>query len=80
MINQKFLKWQCRRGMRELDELLLDYLEHHYGQTDESEKAAFCALLELSNPQLIAYLLRHEKPAAEPLARVVECILNRTQA
>ena len=66
--------------MRELDELLLYYLEHRYGQTDESEKAAFCALLELSNSQLIAYLLRHEKPAAGSLARVVECILNRTPA
>jgi len=72
------MRWQCRRGMRELDELLLDYLDRHYSTTSETEKEAFRALLELSNRELIRYLLHKEKPAAEPLARVVKCILNRT--
>ena len=74
------LRWQCRRGMRELDELLLDYLDHRYGASAKHEKEAFCALLALSNPELTGYLLQHEKPAVETIAHVVECILNRSPA
>ena len=74
------LKWQCRRGMRELDELLLSYLTDQYPETGEDDKQAFRALLELSDSTLIEYLLQRVKPASEPIARVVDSILNRTSA
>jgi antitoxin CptB len=71
------LKWQCRRGMRELDELLLKYLEQRYELAPDSEKAAFCALLELPDPELLGYLLQQEVPAPE-VGIVVDYILKRT--
>ena len=74
------LKWQCRRGMRELDELLLSYLTDQYPETGEDDKQAFRALLELSDPSLIEYLLQRVKPDSEPIARVVNNILNRNSA
>ena len=79
-MQQSRLRWQCRRGMRELDELLLDYLNQHYAAADDQDKEAFRALLELSDPELIGYLLQCVKPAAESLARVVDRILNRSPA
>jgi antitoxin CptB len=63
--------------MRELDDLLLAYLEHRYGAAPEEDKQAFRSLLELSDPELLGYLLHKDKPAAE-LKRVVEHILDRT--
>ena len=51
------LRWQCKRGMRELDELLTRYLGSTYERAAETEKAAFRELLELPNPALIGYLL-----------------------
>ncbi len=71
------LRWQCRRGMRELDELLVAYLEQRYEQAPAQEKAAFRALLELSDPQLMGYFLQNENPAAG-LDIVVDTILNRS--
>ncbi len=71
------LRWQCRRGMRELDVLLVAYLERRYEQAPDEEKAAFQSLLGLSDPELMSYLLQHQPPAAE-LASVVDAILNRT--
>ncbi len=71
------LRWQCRRGMRELDELLIEYLERRYEHAPTDEKAAFRALLELSDPEMMGYLLQNEKPAAD-LSVVVDVILNRT--
>ncbi len=73
------LRWQCRRGMRELDELLLGYLEHHYEQAAGTEKVAFRSLLALSDPELVGYLLHKQIPAAD-FDLVIEHILDRTDA
>ncbi len=51
------LKWQCRRGMRELDVLLEAYLEGPYRQATAERQAAFRALLEFSNRELLSCLL-----------------------
>jgi antitoxin CptB len=59
------IRWQCRRGMRELDELLLQYLENGHEQADAAEKSAFQTLLALSDPELISYLLQQQEPPLE---------------
>ena len=59
------LRWQCRRGMRELDELLLTYLDHQYSAAGDAEKAAFHTLLALPDPELISYLLQQQSNPAE---------------
>ena len=68
------LKWQCRRGMRELDVLLSAWLDRHYAQADEDDKAAFRALLSLPDPELAGYLLHGVTPDAEETASVVRQI------
>jgi len=78
MSEQSRLKWQCRRGMRELDELLLRYLENCYGTDSEADKAAFREVLELADPDLNGYLLQRQQPTSESIARVIDRILSRT--
>ncbi len=51
------LKWQCRRGMLELDLLLEQYLDTRYHLASESEKATFLELLTLEDDVLLAVLL-----------------------
>ncbi len=70
------LRWQCRRGMRELDELLIRYLESRYPVASVDEKAAFQALLELPDPELNGYLLQRQSPSSESVAGVIKIILN----
>jgi succinate dehydrogenase flavin-adding protein (antitoxin of CptAB toxin-antitoxin module) len=65
--------------MRELDELLLLYLEDRYSMADEQEKAAFREVLALSDPELNAYLLQRHKPESEPIADVIQRILSQSQ-
>ena len=72
------LKWQCRRGMRELDTLLLAYLERCYERATEDDKRAFQALLALPDPELVSYLLNKQTPAAE-LQDVVKHILEQPE-
>ena len=78
MTEESRLRWQCRRGMRELDELLLRYLETRYAAATAAEKSALEAVLALSDPPLNGYLLQRQTPLSEPIARVVEHILSGT--
>lgn len=66
--------------MRELDELLLGYLEARYPSADDDEKAAFQAVLELPDPELNGYLLQRQTPSSESVSGVIKIILNMPHA
>lgn len=70
------LRWQCRRGMRELDDLLMTWLDERYDSADATQKQAFEALLALPDPQIAAYLLQKESPESRSLGLIVEQILR----
>ena len=74
------LRWQCRRGMKELDQLLTGYLDEGYDAAPEDDKASFRALLELSDPELVGYLLQRKEPGSEIIARGIDIILGRNRA
>ena len=57
MITLAKLRWQCRRGTKELDFLLLRYVDLEYALADTQEKALFMQLLALEDDQLISLLL-----------------------
>ena len=62
-VTPSMLRWQCRRGMRELDVVLERYLQQRYASAPLAEQKAFESLLDLPDPQLFAYLMRRETPA-----------------
>lgn len=68
------IRWQCRRGMRELDVLLERYLHRDYPLAGESERAAFRALLERQDSELNALLFGRLEAEDEALADVLERI------
>ena len=45
------LRWRCRRGMRELDVLLVRYLDRDFAGASSRERDAFRALLDLPDPE-----------------------------
>jgi len=73
-LEQSRLRWQCRRGMRELDVLLTRFLDTHYESSSEADKASFRRLLELSDPELVRYILGGEAPDDERFAGIVRRI------
>ena len=66
--------------MRELDELLIRYLESRYPSADDEEKAAFQAVLALPDPDLNGYLLQRQVPSSKSIAGVIEHILSQPHA
>ncbi len=65
------LRWRCRRGMRELDQLLTRYLDQDYGPASAQERDAFARLLELPDPDVFGYLVGRTTPDEEILRNVV---------
>ena len=59
------LRWRCRRGMKELDVLFEQYLERHYPQADETERAAFDTVVAMDDPDIYAICLRRMPPPDE---------------
>jgi len=74
MSEQARLRWLCRRGTRELDLLLMRFLDERWSDEPEDVRAAFGRLLELQDPDLYA-LLTGRAAATDPgIALVVERI------
>ncbi|MGR9073958.1 MAG: FAD assembly factor SdhE [Gammaproteobacteria bacterium] len=74
------LKWRCRRGMLELDRILLRYLEYAYSEADSKERMLFASLLELQDMELLNYFLGYESPDSRELAELVKKIQSISRA
>jgi antitoxin CptB len=68
------LKWQCKRGIKELDLLLQRYMETGYLTADDEETALFIKLLELEDDELLAVLMGELEVEAGELKFLVEKI------
>ena len=67
------LRWRCRRGMKELDVLLVRYLDRYFCSASSPEQDAFRRLLETQDTILHAYCLGSERPPPE-FAALIERI------
>lgn len=67
------LRWQCRRGMLELDVILNRFLDHHYLGMPATSQAEFVALLKEPDPDLFAWLMGYEpaKPELEAIVKII---------
>jgi len=68
------LAWQCRRGMRELDELLSAFLAQGYARLDAGGQATFDALLAYPDAVLLELLMGRMAPADKDTADIVRAI------
>ncbi len=70
------LRWQCRRGMLEVDLLLNRFLQTGYAQLTDEDKRRFVSLLEYPDQVLLAWLMGRERPVDGGVAHVVDRIRN----
>lgn len=74
------LRWQCRRGMRELDLLLLQFLDTGYAALDAGAAQSFARLLECPDALLLEWLLGRQIPSDKDVADVVQRIRRSAAA
>ncbi len=73
------LRWQCRRGIKELDNLLVNFLEQHYATASELEQRLFSdILLKLEDDLLYGYFFTSQQPTQANLKQLVQKIRTTT--
>jgi antitoxin CptB len=71
------LRWQCRRGMLELDLLLEPFLDSGYGSLAERDQWLFVELLGLPDQILLEWLVGHTCPENKEVMRLVATVRDR---
>jgi len=66
------LRWQCRRGMLELDLMLESFVEKRYADLPVKTKKAFHQLLKCQDQILLDYLMGQDVPNDKDVADVAK--------
>ncbi|WP_159015938.1 succinate dehydrogenase assembly factor 2 [Cognatiluteimonas profundi] len=66
------LRWRCRRGMRELDQLLTRWLDREWASASDAERGVFLRLLDCEDDRLWRWFLGHETPSDAELDSLVQ--------
>lgn len=73
------LRWRCRRGMLELDLLLLPFFDEVFSELTADEQAVFVRLLEQDDPDLLQWFSQKGRSLDPELQGMVDRILKRVQ-
>lgn len=68
------LRWRCRRGMLELDSMLLSFLEHAYDDLNDQEQSLFLQLLDYKDQTLLECLTGQQIPTDRDVHELIQRI------
>ncbi len=73
------LFWHSRRGMLELDVLLVPFLKEAYLNLDSDDQTRYEKLLECEDTDLFQWFMQKSVPTDPDHARMVKLIVDRVQ-
>ena len=68
------LRWRCRRGMRELDQLFGRYLGREWKQASDADRGVFLQLLESEDDKLWSWFMGYEQCPDDARASLIQRI------
>ena len=68
------LLWRCRRGIKEMDIVLQDFIKDSYDELNNENKSAFSKLLEEQDLDILNWLLGKDKPEDKTLIEIIKKI------
>lgn len=71
------LRWQCRRGMLELDAILQPFFERYFLDLSKEQQAEFERLLTSSDQDLFAWFIDSTKPDDPKLVALIQEIKSK---
>lgn len=74
VLELKRIRWRCRRGMRELDQLFGRYLDRAWAVASEAERGTFLRLLDCEDDKLWRWFMGYEQCPDDALASLVQRI------
>ena len=77
--NRFKLEWACRRGMRELDKMIMPFYQNHFNSLTEVEQQAFVEMLTYPDPELFRWVM-HQLPApTQAITDVIELMRSKIE-
>jgi antitoxin CptB len=73
-------RFYCRRGMKEVEEVLFAYLDRCYDQDDEATQLMFGRLLTCNDVDLFDWFIHRNQPDNPELAAYVSQLISRVAA
>ena len=74
------LFWHSRRGMLELDVLLVPFSRDIYATLSDEDKVCYNELLACEDADLFVWFMRQEVPEDKQLAAMVDLIIERARS
>lgn len=72
--NKLKISWACRRGMLELDFMIMPFYQQCFDTLSKQQKQVFIELLDYPDPQLFRWLMNQEDAPSKELAAMVHLI------
>ena len=76
LIELSQLRWHCRRGVKELDVVLTNYLNNYYLNSSEAIQNAFKELLKLEDPVFMDLVMGYAQTDDEHQKLVLDKMKN----
>lgn len=65
------LRWQCRRGMLELDYILVGFLDRHFADLNKDDQRLFVRMLDFEDQLLLDWVMGNVVPSDQNIRRLV---------
>jgi antitoxin CptB len=65
------LLWRCRRGIREMDIVLTEFLEQSYATLADDDKKAFVQLLDEPDLDILNWIMGKGEPEDVALKKII---------
>jgi len=75
--NFQRVRWHSRRGMLELDLILVPFAEQYFELLDEADQDRYVKLLEAEDQDLLAWMLEHSVPEDQDILAIIKLIRKR---
>lgn len=77
-MNKFRIEWDCRRGMLELDNIIMPFFKKHFDDLTEKQQETFIELLAQSDLQLFSYFFNNGV-VPEALKEIVQLITEKIE-
>ncbi len=71
------LRWQCRRGMLELDYVLMEFLDQHYDALSDQLKLVFVKMLDSEDQLLLDWAMANVIPSDPDIRTIVNLMRSK---
>ncbi|OOH89292.1 hypothetical protein BMT54_06905 [Pasteurellaceae bacterium 15-036681] len=76
-MNRFKIEWECRRGMRELDKMIMPFYQNHFDSLTEAQQTTFVEMLGYTDPELFRWFMNQLPAPTSELQAMVDLIRSK---